>query len=259
MDCRIQRSQQWAARCVHEAMCHERNSFLTLTYANVPPGGSLVKSDLQKFWRRLRKDPEIGPVRYFACGEYGDANLRPHYHAILFGEDFGKDRIFWKKPKHGGNLYVSAKLSKLWTHGFATLGAVTFETAAYVARYVMKKVTGPDAEREYSRVDTATGEVHQVTPPYVTMSRRPGIGTPWLEKFSSDVFPSDEVRLEGRRIRPPRFYDQYLERKDPAFLEAVKAKRAKAVAKRKEDLTPERLKAREKHVEARLSLLQRPV
>jgi len=55
--CRLERSRQWAIRCVHEASMHENNCFITLTYAPeyLPPDGGLIKSDFQKFIKRLRK------------------------------------------------------------------------------------------------------------------------------------------------------------------------------------------------------------
>ena len=56
----------------------------------------LKKSDFQKFIKRLRKDYDI---KYFACGEYGDKTLRPHFHAILFGVNFSDDKIIFSKSK----------------------------------------------------------------------------------------------------------------------------------------------------------------
>ena len=55
--CRIERSRQWAIRCVHEAQLYEANCFITLTYApeHLPKNGSLVLEHFQKFMKRLRK------------------------------------------------------------------------------------------------------------------------------------------------------------------------------------------------------------
>ena len=75
------------------------------------------------------------------CGEYGDKLGRPHYHAIIFGVTF-VDKKLWS-IRRGNNLYRSATLEKLWPYGFSSIGTVNFETAAYVARYVTKKITGP--------------------------------------------------------------------------------------------------------------------
>ncbi len=251
--CRLERSRQWALRCVHEAQMHERNCFITLTYRteDLPSGGSLCVEDWQKFAKRLRK--KCGAFRFFHCGEYGEVNLRPHYHACIFGLDFIADRGLWKDTGKFP-LFRSPLLDETWGLGFASVGALTFESAAYVARYIMKKATGELAKTKYERVDDKTGEVFLVRPEYVTMSRRPGIGSKWFEQFRSDVFPSDEVVHEGKRYRVPRFYESKLGDEE---LDVYKAKRRRAVVKRGKDLTPERLLVREKCAAARLAVFER--
>lgn len=257
--CRVERSRQWALRCVHEASLHERNSFVTLTYspAHLPADLSLDVRHWQLFAKRLRK--RLGPFRYFHCGEYGDSNFRPHFHAIIFGLDFSEDRVLCNTSKSNTNLFQSRILDETWGLGFATVGQVTFQSAAYVARYVLKKATGELAQEVYRRLDEKTGEEWYVRPEYVTMSRRPGVGAGWFGKFQGDVFPEDEVVFDGKRFRPPRFYDELLERGAPDELAGVKARRRQRVADRREDLTPERLEAREQVAAARLSRLKREV
>ena len=103
----------------------------------------MFNNDAARFMKRLRK--KYGSqVRFFHCGEYGDLNKRPHYHAILFGVDFAHDRKLWSQ-KDGMKLFTSESLEKLWPYGFCTIGQVTFESCAYVARYIMKKQTGEKA------------------------------------------------------------------------------------------------------------------
>lgn len=220
--CRLERSRRWAVRLMHENQMHERSSFLTLTYDDdhVPLNGSLKFEDFQLFMKRLRRGSS-GPLRFFHCGEYGERTSRPHYHCILFGEDFSGDRVFLKKNGRGESLYSSRRLCELWEKGALeqqTIGDVSFESAAYVARYCLKKVTGPGAEAHYA------GRARE----YVTMSRRPGIGAGWFEKFSSDVYPSDSVVVRGREMLPPPFYDRLLEKVDPALFARVKRERRAA-------------------------------
>lgn len=254
--CRLERSRQWAVRCVHEASLYERNSFITLTYApeHLPKDGSLHKEHFQKFMKRLRKRFGAG-VRYFHCGEYGEKNMRPHYHACLFNFDFD-DRELWS-VRSGVRLFVSKALSDLWPFGFSTVGDVTFESAAYVARYITKKVTGPAADAHYQRLNLSTGEVTSLTPEYTTMSRRPGIGRFWLDKYVSDVYPHDRVVLRGQQFRPPKYYDGIFELADPQTMEEVKWKRQQSRAANWQDCTFERLVAREKHQLLRFSKLIR--
>ena len=221
--CRLERSRQWAVRIMHEASLHERNCFLTLTFndEHVPSDYSLNVGTFQKFMKRYRK--LCGPVRFFHCGEYGELNFRPHYHAIIFGHDF-PDKI-QSNVSANNPLFVSPTLNRLWPFGFASIGDVTFESAAYVARYITKKVTGDLAESHYQRVIEATGEIVNVAPEYTTMSRRPGIGAGWFDKFGGEVYPLDRVVMRGREMRPPRAYDQYLEARDIEIFKALKDKR----------------------------------
>ncbi len=251
--CRLERSRQWAIRCVHEAQLHSKNCFVTLTYDSdhLPKDGSLCLADWQKFAKRLRH--KAGPFRFFHCGEYGEVNFRPHYHACIFGLDFVADRGLWKDSGKFP-LFRSPLLDETWGLGFATVGALSFKSAAYVARYVMKKVNGSLAAEKYGRVDEETGEVSFVRPEYVTMSRRPGIGAGWFKQFKSDVYPADEVVHEGKRYRPPRFYDSQL---DELELCVLKAKRRASVAVRVKDLTPDRLAVREKCLEADMKVFGR--
>jgi len=208
--CRLERSRQWAVRCLHENKCHDRSAFLTLTYddEHLPQGATLVKRDLQLFMKRLRKS-RSETLRFFACGEYGDTTLRPHYHVLLFGSDFSDKRFY--REKNGEKLYSSDELDSIWSNGNTAIGAVSFESAAYVARYVLKKVTGESAAWHYSGRE----------PEFVNMSRRPGIGLPWLERFGSEVYTHDSVIVRGIEARPPRYYDNRYELVDPAKMQEI--------------------------------------
>lgn len=219
--CRLERSRRWAVRIMHEAQLHEANSFLTLTYSDekLPKGNTIVMDDVQRFMKRLRK--RIGKVRFFQCGEYGETSARPHYHMCLFGYDFSSDRILFKKTGAGNALYTSELLTEEWGLGHAVIGDLTFDSAAYVARYCLKKVTGDPKEAHYA------GR----TPEFVSMSRRPGIGANWFNKYATDVYPSDECIMNGKSMMPPPFYDKLLEKADPTLYKRIKREREAAAAK----------------------------
>lgn len=251
--CRLERSRQWAVRCMHEASLHDLNCFITCTYdeAHLPENGDLVKRDFQLFLKRLRK--RTGPFRYFHCGEYGARLSRPHYHACLFGYDFFDCELY--RERDGVKLYTAPLLTETWGLGMATVGALTFESAAYCARYVVKKVTGKDADLHYGGLP----------PEYVTMSRGGrkkgpgGLGARWFERFSSEVYPCDEVIARGHPCRPPRFYDNLFELAEPSVFDAVKRRRVTDVRKHAVDCTPERLRVREVCTEARMATFRRSV
>lgn len=256
--CRLERSRQWAIRCVHEAQLHQENCFITLTYDddNLPLNRSLDISHFQKFMKRLRKFlPQ--KVRFYHCGEYGDTNGRPHYHACIFGHDF-PDKIKWTE-REGIILYRSRELETLWPAGFSTIGDVTFESAAYCARYILKKVNGELAKNHYVQIDPFTGEITYRQPEYTTMSRRPGIGTGWFSRFNAEVYPADEVIMRGRPIQPPKFYDGLYELGHPIELEKIKQRRKRKASKFSADQTPERLKVRCQVQKSQIKQLPRKV
>lgn len=209
--CRLERSRQWAVRCVHEAKFHTDNCFITLTYddAHLPVNNSLEYKDFQLFMRRLRK--RFGKVRFFMAGEYGELFDRPHFHAILFGIDFPDRKFFTSSGEF--DVYTSEILSELWPKGYSSVADFSFETAAYVARYCTKKVTGDLASSHYAVVNTDTGELFYRTPEFSRCSVKPGIGYQWFEKYYlSDVKVRDGILINGVTASPPRYYDKLLKR-----------------------------------------------
>lgn len=236
---------------MHEAELHERNCFVTLTYSDqeLPADRSVNPRHWQLFAKRMRKAGR--PFRFYHCGEYGERTQRPHYHALIFGQDFLEDRKLERRTARGHHLFASVELDKLWRKGHCYIGELTPKSAGYVARYAMKKLGGVLAEETYGeRVDQETGQVDFYRhPPYATMSRRPGIGQEWLNKFQGDVFPSDEVIVNGRKTRVPRYYDEQL---DPGELEVVKGERRKRARRHKKNNSSERLTVREECLERKL-------
>lgn len=255
--CRLERSRQWAIRCYHEASLYEDNAFITLTYDDkyLPRGGTLVKKHYQNFMKALRQAIAPRRVRFFHCGEYGETTGRPHYHACLFNYDFSDKVLF--KIENGEKLYTSEELSSYWKYGHATTGTVTFASAAYVARYIMKKVNGEQAKEHYMTCDPDTGEVIDREPEYTTMSRRPGIGKDWYKRYKEDMFPRDVCVVNGKRLQPPKYYDRVLESENPQLAGRIKGKRKRAAALHSEDQTTERLTVRETVKKAQVKNLTR--
>lgn len=256
--CRLENSRQWAVRIMHEAAMHEKNCFLTLTLndENIPEDNSLDITLFQKFVKRARKKLRF---RYFHCGEYGDHNGRPHYHACIFGEDWSGDRKFHKTGKLGHPIYTSSNLdNELWKHGHCYIGSLTWESAAYVARYVLKKVTGSNAAFRYAGVDEMTGEeLPDLKPEYCSMSRRPGLGAKWIERYMDETYHTDTILSRGQKSQPPKFYDRELEKLNPELLQQIKDRRASKALRRAADSTPDRLRVREQCVKNKIKRLTR--
>lgn len=230
--CKLNRASQWAIRCMHEASLYEDNCFVTLTYDDVNAervGHSLCRADLQLFMKRLREfsvRTRGRSLRFYGCGEYGERYHRPHYHLCLFDFDFS-DKTLWRTSEVGHRIYRSERLEKLWPFGSSEIGSVSYESAGYVARYCLKKITGEAAAEHYHFLD-AEGRSHFRLPEFPAMSLKPAIGTPWLEKFSSDVYSGDFVVVGRAKLRPPRIYDLKYELVQPSDLERIKTARRKA-------------------------------
>jgi hypothetical protein len=231
IECRIERSRQWAIRCMHESSLYQENCFLTLTYdpefVPVRKGQqTLWKADIRNFIKRLRFELGNEKVRYLQCGEYGQVCARcgkshdqctcghylpgigrPHHHVCLFGFDF-PDKQFYKLSKKGSKQFTSETLNRIWGFGFCTIGELNFESAAYVARYCTKVINGDMKKDHYQNR----------TPEYATMSRRPGIGQRWYEKYKNDLYGQGNdhcVIRNGVVVKPPKYYDKLKEMEEP--------------------------------------------
>ncbi|WNK15131.1 MAG: replication initiator protein [Microvirus sp.] len=222
--CRLDRSKAWAVRCMHEAQLHSENCFITLTFDDDHLKHSLSVRDFQLFMKRLRKEISPKKIRFFHAAEYGELLERPHHHSIIFGYDF-PDKYLWK-INNGVRLFRSPLLEALWPYGFSSIGSVSFDSAAYVARYCLKKINGPVADSHYSKVNVLTGEVSKVLPEFTTMSRRPGIAHDWIIDFHDDVYTKDCVVVRDKFIvRPPKYYDKIYDVIDSDRLAMLKKQR----------------------------------
>lgn len=245
VSCRLKRSKQWAIRCMHEARMHDPvlvpgaggSCFITLTYNDehlpLVPGtnvSTLFKRDFQLFMKRLRKRYGEG-IRYYYAGEYGSTFGRPHYHALIFGLTFDSDKYLWEVSSSGFQLFRSPSLESLWSVngksiGYSSVADLTFESAAYVARYCMSKASGDEALSRYAVVDEVTGELlGERLPEFNNMSTNGGIGKSWFSEFSSSVFPNDEVIVKGKPSGVPKYYSRLFEKLYPEEMEVIKEAR----------------------------------
>ena len=270
--CRLEYARQWAIRCMHEAATHEENCFVTLTYddEHLPFGGTLVKEHPQEFLKRLRYylatylvydgyPITATKVRYYLAGEYGEDSFRPHYHAILFGFYPSDAKLY--SEKNGYKLYTSKFLDHVWGHGSVKVGSATYESAGYCARYIMKKITSDGSEEaeqlrkeRYERMDLETGEIYELEPEFCTMSRRPGLGAAWIEKYLDDTYKDDTVVVGAKECLPPRYYDSFLPEET---LERLKARRRRRAEEHASENTLGRLRVREEVKRAQISSLKR--
>ena len=255
--CRLDKVQAWATRLEAERQFHEASRFLTVTYDDdhLPEGATLSPSDLTLFLRRLRRWAKAElrrKLRFYAGAEYGDDPMvpllgfdlgRPHYHLIAYGIAFPDEKVA-EKSRTGEDQFSSEILDRLWGKGRARIGLVTRESCSYVAGYAVKKITGDKSEDRYKQYDPRTGLVYPVEPEFSRMSRRPGIGRLFAEKYRGDVYPADHVVQRGKTRKVPRYFDKVVAEAEPQLIQAVKAKRVASMLERAYDNTLERLEVK---------------
>lgn len=197
--CRLNKQREKALRLSHELQYHKNSVFVTLTYApeNLPEFHSLVKKDVQDFLKKVRKRVEPDRIRYFACGEYGseEHTSHPHYHLIIFGLSYNDKRVFENvqyNPSH--DVYYCK--CKVWDKGFVSVGKVSQARINYVAKYVVKKVTGKLSKQEYG----------DRLPEFSLCSRNPGLGYQYALDHLSRLKQDDCCTVRGRKMMIPRYY-----------------------------------------------------
>lgn len=255
--CRVDRSRDWAVRAVHESIMHQASCVVHLTYKDeeLPKWGSLSVRDHQLFMKKLRKELSPLRVKFLLAGEYGDGEMRPHFHACIFGYDF-PDKYYHKLSRSGEKLYRSPQLEKVWGKGFASISKMCFQSAAYVGRYILKKRGGDQADERYSLVDHDTGEiVGMAQPEYIATSN--GLGKSFFNKYWHTMWPDDFVIVEGRKCPVPEYYVRLLEKKDKELYDLVKEKREEYSKLNEWDRTPERLAVREEVFKRKVKRLNR--
>lgn len=234
LGCRMASAQAWALRCQLELQQHRTAVFTTLTYNDdkLPP--TLNKRDIQLWIKRLRKKLDTArTLRFFASGEYGEHTERPHYHAILYGLD----------------VEQRDEIERAWGKGHTYTKPVTPANIAYTAGYTSKKI-GYKRNMADERVDPTTGEVYQWQPPFIQMSRRPGIGghaRQWVDSWRLYAIQ------DGHRQPVPRFYNEaWKAQATPTDKEELLFEKQQLALGR--DTTTERLEAAEKIAVARQAI-----
>ncbi len=192
-ECRLNYTKMWGMRVVHELQNYDEACFITLTYDDLklpydwhPDSFPLEKSELQKFFKRLRKYLGDKKIKYFACGEYGGKFHRPHFHAIIFG---------WR-PEDTDVYGNSQILSDIWKYGFVKVGNANFRTARYVASYIVKKKKGKDGKAYY--------EENNLNPEFVLMSQ--GLGKSFCLKHAEQIKKLGYILFNGYKCGIPRYY-----------------------------------------------------
>ncbi len=221
--CASDKALEWSIRIYHEAQLHDQNCFITLTYDDncLPADNKINKRDVQLFLKRLRKHLKPHKIRYFLTGEYGSQTKRPHYHAIIFGNDF----LGGSYPINN-ELYGNPILDAIWNMGLCSIGSASINSSMYVAGYVNKKIDDKDT--------------------FSLMSKQPPIGREWLRKYLPQCAATGTCIITGKEYPLPKTYFKW----EPLELDYVNAMRQSKANPR----TLEQLRNKEKNHNARLNL-----
>lgn len=208
LQCRQQRANEWALRCMLECNNHTKVSFITLTYA--PPSPLILsKSHVQNFVKRLRKAIQPLKIKYFFCGEYGSHTHRPHYHAIIFGYDF-PDKIKSVKSHSGNSMYISNQLATIWGKGYCTVQDVTIDSCAYCALYASPiKSHLPEHLRPFGEFNL--------------MSQ--GLGVSYAMEHMDTYLATDEIYYDGKPHKIPQAFLNKIRDDYPDVYKFIKDKR----------------------------------
>lgn len=255
IQCYLKRTRDWATRILLECESYAFNYFVTLTYdddhlPSLPEGvlgyvdndgkiwnTSLNLSDFQLFFKRfrqsiLRKYNHSG-MRVFYCGEYGELLGRPHFHFILMNApDLSQDLQAYRWEQLSGHkvsYYKSPFIQSVWKKGFVDVSDVCFESAAYVAGYVLKKLP------RRSKVPPLLPEFYLPrVEPFVHQSNRPGIGRTYFDLHKDEIYDFDELFVKKGfntlSVKPPRYYDKLFDLSNPVEMAAIKESRENAVS-----------------------------
>ena len=243
--CRLAYSREWAMRIVFESRFHEHNCFLTLTYddAHLPEDLNLNYRHVQLFLKSLRKELNPVKIRFYCCGEYGEKFKRPHYHLAIFGYDF-PDKVPYRV--HMGNTYyISSLLASLWPMGFHVIADLNFESAAYIARYMLKKQKGEKVDK-------------RIVQPFSRMSLKPGIAYEHFARYFENIYSNDRCVINGHEVLPPRYFDKCFKKEYPYWADFIKSQRIARFDGLLDNSAP-RLKVREAVKLAKCKRLIRPL
>jgi len=168
-ECLKRRASGWSFRLIKEELRSTSALFVTLTYSpdyvlrfikdetytimSKNHFLTLNKKHVQLFFKRLRK-LQKDRIKYYAVGEYGSDNSRPHYHLILFNSTMDNVLKAWalddpitREPVPFGSVYF---------------GDVRGASVGYVLKYMTKLNKIPehkndDRQKEFSLMSKGLG------------------------------------------------------------------------------------------------------
>lgn len=251
--CRRDLARDAALRCVHELSLHDAASFITCTHSDshFPTSQDDWERKNVLFLKRMRSASPGAVLRFFGCLELGPKTQRPHSHYLVFGRDFSRDEPVGKGDS-GSICYRSDELDAIWGLGQASVGDLTAAACKYVAAYTMKKQSrGAPDEFEHVAHPLSGELLPLVQARSFGVSRRPGIGAGWFDKYGEQAVREGHCIVNGQRVPLPAYYSRLGKRAFGNLGGDAQADAALVASKLSHEFSPERLAVREEVAEAR--------
>lgn len=224
--CLVRNMYQWKFRLMEEQKSSVSSFFCTLTYneTTVPKSRNglltLLKTDVQKFLKRLRKYQEKNykdypKIKYFLCGEYGTETMRPHYHAIFFNVHPEMTKIYnlFNEEQKGVRLVTEnyrSNFVEIWGLGNVDIAPAEAGSIAYTVSYMLKSSKQDLFKNKKQLKLEALKEEDDREFEFRVMSN--GIGTGYLTpekiKYYNDKKIPFMVVEGGNKMAMPRYYKE---------------------------------------------------
>lgn len=234
LQCRTSKAAEWADRIMLESRSYEPGTvyFITLTYddQNLPRSKdvegnevfTLFPRDLELFVKRLRKQQSYyhdNKIRFYAVGEYGTLHHRPHYHLIVFGLHLDDVKEAGKN-KQGRMLHDSLTINDLWGNGLTEVDLMDWKSAAYCARYTVKKL---------GKLESDFYRNSGLIPEFSRMSNKPGLASAFYDENADRIYSEDRVVIPVaggiRTVKPSGYFDRLYDDVYPEQMKEIKANR----------------------------------
>lgn len=204
--CHSEHKKDWLLRCKLESLYHRFGFFLTLTFRDDALYNTGYRT-IQKFLKRLRK---LYNLRYYGVFENGEKTYRPHYHMIVWSDDWIDD------------------FERFWPYGFVESRLVDDKSIAYVVGYCSKKLgvhsirydeSVPVQRRRKLRHDNKYDDKRLIRSFYGFMSK--GIGFDYYRQHCERILRDGFIAFNQVRYRIPHSFVYWVKKYRPDLADAL--------------------------------------
>ena len=133
-------------------------------------------------------------------------------------------RLLFFQSKLIESCWIERTEDGVTSRGISNVSSASWNTIAYTARYITKKINGNESEMLYA----ANGQDKE----FFRVSNRPGIGYNYYEKHKEEIYANDQIMVKNKKgvsyCKPPHYFDKLYEQDNPMHYEMIKKAREKA-------------------------------